>query len=339
VASCGRLVVVGRAPGTASTAAQAAAREALEGFIRSAGREVGRKGASALLITVDEGAEDRLEPVLRFALSKRSAFVSGQCLPVSSVAAGQVESRWARALDGKTVLVTGAARGIGAATARCLAGEGAHVVVLDRPQDEELGRQVAEEVSGSFLGLDVSAPGSGQELSQAVMANHGGVDVVVHNAGITRDKTLGRMSPEWWDQAVGVNLTAVVNLTDGLLSSGLNDGGRIICLSSIAGIAGNVGQTNYAASKSGVLGYIRALAPQVADRGITVNAIAPGFIETRLTQAIPVMTREAARRMSSLLQGGVPQDIAEVVTFLASPGAQGLTGVGLRVCGGHITGR
>ena len=139
-----------------------------------------QKRASALLITVDEGAESRLAPVLRFALSRRSAFVSGQSLRVSMGAQGEVTERWTRVLEGQTVLVTGAARGIGAATARCLAGEGAHVVVLDRPQDEELGKAVADEIGGSFLGLDVSAPNAAEELSKAVVANHGGLDVVVH---------------------------------------------------------------------------------------------------------------------------------------------------------------
>ena len=338
LAGCGRLVVLGRPADQGDNPAQSAAREALEGFVRSAGREVGRRGATATLVIVEEGADERLPAVLRFVLTSRSAFVSGQSIRVSNQASPQ-ERRWVRPLEGKVALVTGAARGIGAETARRLAMEGAQVVVLDRPEDEELGAAVADEIGGTFLGLDVAGSDAAATLAEKLKTNFGGVDVVVHNAGITRDKTLGRMSPEWWDLTIGVNLTALIDLTAGLTDGVLRDGGRVICLSSIAGIAGNVGQTNYAASKAGVIGYVRALAPTLADRGITVNAIAPGFIETRLTAAIPAMTREAARRMSNLVQGGVPQDIAEVVTFLASPGAGGVTGEVLRVCGGHITGR
>jgi 3-oxoacyl-[acyl-carrier protein] reductase len=162
--------------------------------------------------------------------------------------------------------------------------------------------------------------------------------VVVHNAGVTRDKTLARMKPELWDQAVDINLGAVVRITQVLLEGTLRDEGRIVCLSSVAGIAGNMGQTNYAASKRGIIGYIENLAPAVAKRGITVNAIAPGFIETRLTAAMPVAIREVARRLSALGQGGQPRDVAEAITFLSTPGADGITGRVLRVCGGAFVG-
>ncbi len=163
---------------------------------------------------------------------------------------------------------------------------------------------------------------------------------MVHNAGITRDKTLAKMKPELWDQTLDVNLVAVARITDALAQPGgpLRDGGRVICLSSVAGIAGNLGQTNYAASKAGIIGFVRALAPKLAGRGITVNAIAPGFIETRLTQAIPVVIREVGRRLSALGQGGLPDDIGQLVTFLASPGAQGITGQIIRDCGGALIG-
>jgi 3-oxoacyl-[acyl-carrier protein] reductase len=161
---------------------------------------------------------------------------------------------------------------------------------------------------------------------------------VVHNAGVTRDKTLANMSPDRWDQTIDINLDAVVRITERLLAGVLHEHGRVILLSSIAGIAGNMGQTNYAASKAGIIGYVRAQAPALAERGITVNAIAPGFIETRLTAAIPVMIREVARRLSNLGQGGLPRDIGDAVTFLASPGAVGITGTVLRVCGGAYVG-
>src|SRR5690606_38433548 len=133
-----------------------------------------------------------------------------------------------------------------------------------------------------------------------------------HNAGITRDKTLAKMSEDKWKQAIDVNLDAVVRIDDALIGAGvIRDHGRIICLSSVAGIAGNMGQTNYAASKAGIVGYVHKRALELSPRGIAVNAIAPGFIETRLTRAIPVMIREAGRRLSNLGPGGQPGDLRQ----------------------------
>ena len=160
---------------------------------------------------------------------------------------------------------------------------------------------------------------------------------MIHNAGITRDKTLARMKPEHWDQVMAVNAEALVRI-QGALDPRLREGGRVIALSSIAGIAGNQGQTNYAASKAGVAGWVRALAPLLARRGITVNAVAPGFIETRMTAAIPAAIRQVARRLSALGQGGQPEDVAAALVFLASPGAVGVSGAVLRVCGGAFVG-
>jgi 3-oxoacyl-[acyl-carrier protein] reductase len=331
----GRVVVLGRA-GDGATPEQAAARAALDGFVRSLAKELGRRGATANLVLVEAGAEARLPGVLRFLLSRRSAFVTGQPLVVTSQAAGAAEPPWVRPLDKKVVLVTGAARGIGEATARLLAQEGAHVLCVDRPGDEGPLSQLARAIGGTAVAVDVTADDAGARLAEAVQAR-GGVDVIVHNAGITRDKTLARMTPELWDQAVAVNLEAVVRLT-AALEPHLREGGRVICLSSVAGLAGNVGQTNYAASKAGIVGFVRALAPRLAARGVTVNAIAPGFIETRLTAAIPTAIREIGRRLSALGQGGEPQDVGQAIVFLASPGSQGLTGRTLRVCGGAFIG-
>ena len=243
-----------------------------------------------------------------------------------------------RPLDGKVALVTGAARGIGAATAELLAAEGAHVVCLDRPQDDALASQVAHRIGGTVLLADVSDPEAPATIARELVERHGGVDIVVHNAGITRDKTLARMKPDKWDSTIDINLQAVVRITEALLAGPLRDGGRIVLLSSIAGIAGNMGQTNYAASKAGIVGYTRKLAETVAERGIAVNAIAPGFIETRLTAAIPVMIREVARRLSNLGQGGLPRDVGDAITFLSTPGAAAITGRTLRVCGGALVG-
>lgn len=335
----GRAVVLGRPPELAATSAAAAAQQALDGFVRSLAKEIGKKGATAQLLFVHPGAEGRVEPVLRFVLSPRSAFLTGQPIPITTAAPAPAEPPLVRPLEGKVVLITGAARGIGEATARLMAAEGAHVVCLDRPADDGPVSQVAREIGGSVLLADISDPNAPEVIARQLQERHGGVDVVVHNAGITRDKTLARMTPELWDQAIAVNLAAVARIDDALLARGvLRDGGRIVCLSSVAGIAGNVGQTNYAAAKAGIVGYVRRRARELAGRGITVNAVAPGFIETRLTAAIPLMIREVGRRLSALGQGGLPRDVGEVITFLATPGAAGLSGAIVRVCGGALIG-
>jgi 3-oxoacyl-[acyl-carrier protein] reductase len=340
----GRVLVLGRPPESMDDPLAAATMRALEGFVRSVGREVGRKGATANLVQVEPGAEDRLEPVLRFLASPRAAYVSGQVWHVSKqVRAREVrpaDVQTVRPLEGKIAVVTGAARGIGLAIATAAAREGAKVVVVDRPEDDALGAEAARATDGLYVPLDITAPDAGSKLLAAILERHGPqatVDVLVHNAGITRDKTLANMSEALWDQTLDVNLAAVARLTQAL-EPAMGKDARIVCLSSIAGIAGNVGQTNYSASKAGVIGYVQALAPKLAKKGVAINAVAPGFIETRLTDAIPVATREVARRLSNLSQGGQPGDVAEVVIFLASPGAQALTGQVLRVCGGNYVG-
>jgi 3-oxoacyl-[acyl-carrier protein] reductase len=338
VARSGRVLVLGRAPESVDGAAAASASAALDGFVRSLAKELGGKGATAHLVYVEPKAEPRLEPVVRWLLSRRSAFVTGQPIRVTRAVRAGDEFPTARALEGKVALVTGAARGIGATTAEQLAAEGAHVVCLDRPDDDEPTSVVARRIQGSVLLEDVSDPAAAKRIAVALQSRLGGVDVVVHNAGVTRDKTLARMKPELWNQAVDINLAAVVHITEALLEGALRDDGRIVCLSSVAGIAGNMGQTNYAASKAGLIGFVRRLAPALAPRGIAVNAVAPGFIETRLTAAMPVAIREVARRLSALSQGGLPEDVGAAITFLASPGAAGITGSVLRVCGGSFVG-
>jgi 3-oxoacyl-[acyl-carrier protein] reductase len=339
IARSGRALIIGRPPEDAKGPEEAATRAALDGFVRSLAKEIGKLGATANLVYVAEGAESRLPGVLRFVLSSASAFVTGQPLRVSQLAKGDPDTgNFTRPLAGKVVMVTGAARGIGAATAEILAGEGAHVVVLDRPADDQPAAEVARKIGGSVLLTDVSDPKAPEQIANFLKQRFGGVDVVVHNAGITRDKMLSNMKPEVWDSTIDINLSAVARITEALLNGVLRDGGRIIALSSIAGIAGNTGQTNYAASKGGIVGLVRNLAPKLAARGITVNAIAPGFIETRMTAAIPVAIREVARRLSALGQGGQPSDVGQAVTFLATPGSQGVTGQVLRVCGGAYVG-
>ncbi len=336
LARSGRVVVIGRERSTDASAAANAVRAALTGLVRAIAKEIGRRGATANTILVGRGADGRLAPVLRWLLDARSAFVTAQPLTVTNRATGGARAPFVRPLDGKVALVTGAARGIGRATALALAAEGARVFCLDRAEDSAETSQLAHSIGGTALLVDVMAPDAPARIVEALGSR--GVDIVVHNAGITRDKTLGRMSPEAWDAVLGVNLGAVVRITDALVPKALRDGGRIVCLSSVSGIAGNVGQTNYSASKAALIGYVDALGTQLAPRGITANAIAPGFIETRMTAAIPMMIREAGRRLAALGQGGLPEDVAQAITFLASPGAQGITGSTLRVCGGALIG-
>ena len=330
---CGRVIVIGQRPRNNDSPARAAAMSALEGFSRSLGREIGRHGSTSHTVLAPPSATKHLLPVLRFLCSERSAYSSGQTLVIQTPKQ-KIAPVYQAPLAGKTAVVTGAARGIGAATATALAREGANVIALDRPSDDGALESLCAGIGAVALPCDITDPNAAEQL---LRATPNGIDILLHNAGITRDKTLKKMSEQQWDQALDVNLGAVVELTESLRDH-LNDNGRVLTLSSIAGIAGNMGQTNYAAAKAGLIGFVRQLAPTLAPRGITVNAVAPGFIETRLTSAIPLATREAGRRLSNLSQGGLPDDVAEVLTFLASPGAQGLQGQVWRVCGGGFIG-
>ncbi|GIJ22291.1 3-oxoacyl-ACP reductase [Micromonospora lutea] len=337
----GRVIVLGTPPAECGTPREATAQRALEGLTRSIGKEFGR-GITAQLVYVtreaDAGTWTSLEATLRFLLSGRSAYVSGQ---VIRVGAGQATAPadWDRPLDGQVVLVTGAARGIGAALARVLARDGATVVALDIPAAGDELASVANEIGGSAVQLDLTAADAPTRLAEHLASRHGRVDAVVHNAGITRDKTLGRMDADRWDQVIDVNLSSQERINDLLLERGLIPaGGRIIGVSSIAGIAGNRGQTNYATSKAGVIGLVDSLAPALRERQISVNAVAPGFIETRLTARIPLMLREAGRRMNSLSQGGLPVDVAETIGWLAWPASGAVSGNVVRVCGQSLLG-
>lgn len=334
VATSGRVIVIGTTPETAKTVKQAIAQRALEGFIKSVGKEF-KKGITAQVVYVDEGAAANLESTLRFLLSPRSAYVSGQVIRVSK--ADVVDVDWAKPLAGKTALVTGASRGIGEAIAHVLARDGAHVICLDVPQQQADLDRVAADIGGSTLAIDITAADAGEKIKTAA-SKQGGLDIIVHNAGITRDKTLANMKPELWDLVININLSAAERVNDYLLENdGLNANGRIVCVSSISGIAGNLGQTNYAASKAGVIGLVKFTAP-ILKNGITINAVAPGFIETQMTAAIPFAIREAGRRMNSMQRGGLPVDVAETIAWFASTASTGVNGNVVRVCGQSLLG-
>ena len=327
------LVILGRAPETLSDPFAASAQRALEGFSRSLAKEL-RNGSTLQLLYVAEGAEDQLEGALRFFLSPKSAFISGQVLRLTPCATHVTD--WTRPLAGRKALVTGAARGIGAAIAETLARDGAEVTLLDVPQTKNDLEALAARLGGRSITLDICAQDAAPQLIEQLPD---GVDIVVHNAGITRDKTLANMTPEFCDAVLAVNLNAPQVLTKALLDNGtLHDDGRVIVLASISGIAGNRGQTNYAASKAGLIGLAQAWAPLLSERGININAVAPGFIETQMTAHIPFVLREAGRRMSSLGQGGLAQDVAEAVAWLSQPGSGAISGQALRVCGQSLLG-
>jgi 3-oxoacyl-[acyl-carrier protein] reductase len=339
----GRVVVFGGSVAAAGAdPILRATRRAVEGVVRSVGKEL-RAGATANLVTVLDGEEANADAALRFFLSGRSAYVDGQVVTVGAAFGGPATAPadWQTPLAGKVAVVTGAARGIGSAIADVLARDGATVVCVDVPAAGEALAGNANRLGGTALQLDVTAPDAGRRIVDHARSRHGSLDVMVHNAGITRDKLLANMDDSRWASVLDVNLGAVIRMNEAVLApDGLADSGHVVCVSSIAGIAGNRGQTNYAASKAGIVGLVQALgcAPQLQARRITVNAVAPGFIETEMTARIPLATREVGRRLSSLQQGGLPVDVAETVAWLSQDANVGVTGNVVRVCGQSLLG-
>jgi 3-oxoacyl-[acyl-carrier protein] reductase len=338
----GRIVVIGTTPDDTGSSGERIAQRALEGFTRSLGKEV-RRGATVNLVYLAADAKPAatgIESTLRFLLSGKSAYVDGQVFRVGA-ADSAPPADWDRPLDGKIALVTGAARGIGATIAEVFARDGASVVAVDvEGSNEDLGN-VAAKVGATALTLDVTADDVVNRITEHMREHyHGsGLDILVNNAGITRDKLLANMDEARWDSVVAVNLLAPLRLTEGLVGNGtIGEGGRVVGLSSMAGIAGNRGQTNYAATKAGMIGLTDALSSAYTDAAITVNAVAPGFIETKMTEAIPLATREVGRRLNSLYQGGQPVDVAETIAYFASPASNAVTGNTIRVCGQAMLG-
>jgi 3-oxoacyl-[acyl-carrier protein] reductase len=327
LAPSGRVLIIGDAIAGAAPAA-------LEGFTRSLGKEL-RAGGTSQLLRVAPGAEDWIESPVRFLLSPRSAYISGQVIVVEP---GRVPGPTDQnsSLSGKKAAVTGAARGIGAAIAGVLAAAGAQVICVDLPAQAGPLGELADRIGGTAVPLDITDV----ITTTRTLSGMGPLDAFVHNAGITRDRTIAAMRPDEWDPVLAVNLGAVVEISEALTTDRalLNDGGSVVCVSSITGIAGNRGQTNYGASKAGIIGMVRALAPRLAERGARINAVAPGFIESEMTARMPLLAREVGRRMNSLGQAGLPIDVAEAVGWLAAPGAAGVTGQVLRVCGQSLLG-
>jgi len=336
--TCPRVVVLGTPPESV-VGSERVAQRALEGFTRSLGKELGR-GGTVQLVYVAEGAEAATASTLGFLLSPKSAYVSGQVIRIGATGEKKaVEVRDVlRPLGGKIALVTGASRGSGEQIARILHRDGATVIGVDVPQAASELQTVMKELNGDHLTLDITAKDAPQRIAHHVKEKHGGVDVVVHNAGITRDKKLANMDEDRWSSVLNVNVVAPERITRELIDQkAINENGRIIGVASIAGIAGNVGQTNYAASKAGVIGLVDSLADELK-HGVTVNAVAPGFIETKMTAAVPLATREVGRRLNAMSQGGLPVDVAETIAWYANPGSTAVNGNVVRVCGQMMLG-
>ncbi|GAB3246591.1 3-oxoacyl-ACP reductase [Arthrobacter pigmenti] len=335
----GRAVTISRPAESDNDPATAAARQGVDGLLRSIAHEL-RGGATGNGILLEGGADAASPSVagtLRFLLSGRSAYVDGQFLRVGGND-GAIPADWDKPLTGKVAVVTGAARGIGASIAGTLHRDGADVVVVDIPHAGEALAEVANGFHGTALQLDITADDAGDRILDHAMSRYGRLDIMVHNAGITRDKLLANMDESRWKSVLEVNIAAQLRINEQLLKSGkFAESPRIVSLASTSGIAGNRGQTNYATSKAGVIGMVRATAGRMPEGG-TINAVAPGFIETEMTARMPFATREVARRLNSLQQGGRASDVAETISFLASDAAGGISGQVLRVCGQNLVG-
>ena len=244
-------------------------------------------------------------------------------------------------LDGKIALVTGGSRGIGRAVAIELAKEGAAVAINyagNKAAAEEV-QSIITQIGGKamIIQADVSDEKSAMQMVEEVIAQLGGIDILVNNAGITRDGLFIRMKEEDWNAVINTNLTGIFNCTKVAAKYMMKKrSGRIINMSSVSGIMGNAGQTNYAAAKAGVIGFTKSLAREMASRGITVNAVAPGFIATDMTAAMPEKAQEHVLTSIPLGKMGKPEDIANAVLFLASDKASYITGQVIHVDGGMV---
>ncbi len=248
------------------------------------------------------------------------------------------------ALERRIALVTGASRGIGEAIALRLAQDGCDVAVnyIEEPQRDNAAEAdaVADRVrslgrEAACVAADVTDREAVADMVRYVAARLGDVDVLVNNAGITRDRTMRKLAPEDWDQVIAVNLTGAFNCAQAVVEGMTDRGwGRIISVSSVVALTGNFGQTNYAASKAGIIGLTKSLAREVARKGVTVNAVAPGFIDTEMTRAIPEDVAAQIVQSIPMAAMGTPEDVANAVAFLASDEARYITGHVLSVNGG-----
>jgi 3-oxoacyl-[acyl-carrier protein] reductase len=344
IAPNARVIVMASTMTTALSIEHNTFSRALIGFSKSLAKEIGRKGCTANVIFInkadDENKEynaDALSSPIRFFLSVNSAFVSGQVLTLNKMRKPDTPRRTHD--NSKLVaIVTGAAQGIGKAIAHKLASDNYYVIGVDiEPMNEQL-TLTMNKLHGEALILDISTKEANAKIVE-IASKHGGVDLIVHNAGITRDKTLAKMPQHFWQQTIDINLLAVMRINKALIANAsINKNGRIVCLSSMNGIAGQRGQTNYACSKAGIIGYVESMSDDLAVKNICINAVAPGFIETKMTEQVPFFTREIGRRINALGQGGLPEDVAHTIAFLGNESSYAISGQTIRVCGLNIIG-
>ena len=241
-------------------------------------------------------------------------------------------------LKDKIALITGASRGIGKAIALALAEKGCNIIINDLGSAKEFTEKVVEEikkkgVSCMAVYADVSNYEAVENMVNQIKQHFSRVDILINNAGITKDRTLKKMSKEEWYDVINVNLNSIYNVTHLVLPL-IPEGGRIISISSIVGLGGNFGQCNYAASKAGIVGFTKSLAKELGEYKITVNAIAPGFIKTKMTEKLPVMIIEQLLELIPMKEFGLPEDVAKLAVFLASDDSRYITGQVIRIDGG-----
>jgi 3-oxoacyl-[acyl-carrier protein] reductase len=245
-------------------------------------------------------------------------------------------------LEGKTALITGASRGIGKAIALKFAREGADIAVTNIFDDEEFNSTIKEigalGVKAKGYVFNVASFEDSQKIITNIINDFSKIDILVNNAGITKDTLLMRMSEEQWDAVISVNLKSVFNLTKAVLQPMLKQkGGSIINMSSVVGVSGNGGQSNYSASKAGIIGFTKSIAKEVGSRNIRVNAIAPGFILTEMTDKLPEDVKSDWINKIPLRRGGTPDDVANTALYLACSLSSYITGQTIHVCGGMLT--
>ncbi len=242
-------------------------------------------------------------------------------------------------LKEKVALITGSSQGIGRVIALELASQGASIALNDIEGQKENLKKLKEELQGNgakaaYFAADVSKLEEVEAMMQAVKKEFGKLDILVNNAGICKDRTLAKMSREEWQDVIDIDLTGVFNCTKAALPLIIESRGRIVNMSSLVGLRGNFGQTNYAAAKAGIAGFTKALAKEVGRFGVTVNALAPGFIETSLTERLPEEFKNQVKRLTALGRFGKPEEIASLVAFLSSEKAEFITGTIIKIDGG-----